>query len=64
MLENEAKHSFIPWSSCSSTLKPNMSLDVLIAEINELGYSAVGRKYGVSDNAVRKWLKDYQKQQS
>jgi transposase-like protein len=36
----------------------------LIAEINELGYSAVGRKYGVSDNAVRKWLKDYQKQQS
>ena len=38
--------------------------DVLIAEINELGYSAVGRKYGVSDNAVRKWLKDYQKQQS
>ena len=36
--------------------------DVLKAEINELGYSAVGRKYGVSDNAVRKWLKDYKKQ--
>lgn len=29
----------------------------LIKEIEELGYSAVGRKYGVSDNAVRKWLK-------
>jgi integrase len=37
-------------------------LDVLKAEINELGYSAVGRKYGVSDNAVRKWLKAYEKQ--
>jgi DNA-binding transcriptional MerR regulator len=37
-------------------------LDVLKAEINELGYSAVGRKYGVSDNAVRKWLKTYEKQ--
>ncbi len=36
--------------------------EVLIAEINELGYSAVGRKYGVSDNAVRKWLKGYKKQ--
>lgn len=31
--------------------------EVLTKEIEELGYSAVGRKYGVSDNAVRKWLK-------
>ena len=29
----------------------------LFKEIEELGYSAVGRKYGVSDNAIRKWLK-------
>ena len=34
--------------------------DVLRAEINKMGYSAVGRKYGVSDNAVRKWLKAYE----
>ena len=33
------------------------SLDVLRVEIDELGYVGVGRKYGVSDNAVRKWLK-------
>lgn len=39
-------------------------LDVLIAEINELGFSAVGRKYGVSDNAVRKWLNAYKKQKT
>jgi ribosomal protein S27AE len=25
------------------------------------GYSAVGRKYGVSDNSVRKWIKNYEK---
>lgn len=31
--------------------------DVLLTEIEELGYSATGRKYGVSDNAIRKWLK-------
>jgi hypothetical protein len=28
-------------------------------EINELGYCGTGRKYGVSDNAIRKWLKFY-----
>jgi hypothetical protein len=33
--------------------------DVLINQINELGYSAVGRLYGVSDNAIRKWIKNY-----
>lgn len=31
----------------------------LVNEIKELGYVGVGRKYGVSDNAVRKWLKNY-----
>jgi hypothetical protein len=25
------------------------------------GYSAVGRKYGVSDNSIRKWIKSYEK---
>jgi hypothetical protein len=25
------------------------------------GYSAVGRKYGVSDNSIRKWIKFYEK---
>jgi hypothetical protein len=38
--------------------------DVLEAEIKDMGYSAVGRKYGVSDNAVRKWLKAYKQQKS
>lgn len=29
----------------------------LLAEIAALGYSAVGRKYGVSGNAVKKWVR-------
>jgi len=33
----------------------------LLSEIEDMGYSAVGRKYGVSDNAVRKWIKNYKK---
>jgi transposase-like protein len=34
----------------------------LVAEVVELGWSAVGRKYGVSDNAVRKWVKAYERE--
>ncbi len=35
----------------------------LRAETEEMGFSAVGRKYGVSDNAVRKWLTWYERQE-
>jgi ribosomal protein L37E len=34
----------------------------LLAEINSMGYCAVGRKYGVSDNAVRKWVRFYERE--
>lgn len=30
-------------------------------EIEKTNYCAVGRKYGVSDNAIRKWIKFYEK---
>lgn len=36
------------------------SLDELRKSINEIGYSATGRKYGVSDNSIRKWIKNYE----
>lgn len=36
-------------------------LHILLNEVDELGYSATGRKYGVSDNAIRKWIKVYKK---
>lgn len=36
-------------------------LKQLLEEISELGYVTTGRKYGVSDNAVRKWVKSYKK---
>lgn len=32
-------------------------INILITDIRELGYLGTGRKYGVSDNAVRKWVK-------
>lgn len=37
------------------------SLDILKIEINELGLEGTGRKYGVTGNAIKKWIKTYNK---
>ncbi len=34
----------------------------LLREVRAIGYSATGRRYGVSDNAVRKWLRQYERE--
>ena len=34
----------------------------LLAEIETGGYCAVGRKYGVTDNAIRKWVRAYERE--
>jgi hypothetical protein len=34
----------------------------LLREVAETSYRAVGRKYGISDNAIRKWLKAYERE--
>ena len=37
-------------------IKERPSYNELLSNIKELGYSGTGRKYGVSDNSIRKWL--------
>ena len=39
--------------------RPNY--ETLIKEIKELGYKGTGKKYNVSDNAIRKWRNNYEK---
>jgi very-short-patch-repair endonuclease len=34
----------------------------LLLEISESGYVKVSKKYGVSDNAIRKWIRSYEKE--
>lgn len=34
--------------------------DELVSLIHDLGYLGVGRLYGVSDNAIRKWVRSYE----
>lgn len=36
-------------------------LEQLIKEVKETSYLAVGKKYSVSDNCIRKWIKSYDK---
>jgi hypothetical protein len=38
------------------------SYEQLLTDIRSMSFLAVGRKYGVSDNSVRKWLKWYEHQ--
>jgi hypothetical protein len=41
---------------------PRPSHEQLKADVASMSFLAVGRKYGVSDNAVRKWLRWYERQ--
>jgi hypothetical protein len=36
----------------------------LVREVHAMGWSAVGRRYGVSDNAVRKWIAQYERERA
>jgi hypothetical protein len=36
----------------------------LLAELAASSYLAVGRKYGVSDNAIRKWVRAYERERA
>jgi len=35
------------------------SLDELLHDVDTIGYVATGKKYGVTDNTIRKWFKSY-----
>jgi hypothetical protein len=38
------------------------SYEQLMADVSSMSFLAMGRKYGVSDNAVRKWIRCYEHQ--
>jgi very-short-patch-repair endonuclease len=40
-------------------IKNRPSLEELLKGIEEIGYEGVGRKYGVTGNNIKKWLKNY-----
>jgi hypothetical protein len=53
-------HQYTPKPEIRRVERP--PYDQLLRELEETNYSAVGRKYGVSDNAVRKWVRWYERE--
>ena len=47
--------------SINSRVKERPTYEELQKDIIELGYVATGKKYDVSDNSIRKWIKFYEK---
>lgn len=46
----------VPCSKFKQRKAERPSKEILLADISDLGYSGTGRKYGVSDNSIRKWI--------
>jgi hypothetical protein len=40
------------------TIHYSIPLETLLKEVNENSYVEVGHKYGVTDNCIRKWIKN------
>jgi hypothetical protein len=40
-------------------VKERPSLETLLAQVEKFGYKGTGKKYGVIDNTVRKWIRGY-----
>jgi hypothetical protein len=56
-------HSKGPRKPCPDRRKVERpSYEQLMADVESMSLLAVGRKYGVSDNAVRKWIRWYEYQ--
>ena len=50
----------IKCNHCSGLLRRKVvrpDIDIILDDIKKLGYRGAGKKYGVSDNAIRKWVK-------
>lgn len=56
------KRNRIPKPAARKVIRP--SYGQLSNDLDSMSFVAVGRKYGVSDNAVRKWLRWYEYQQA
>ena len=43
-----------------TVIVPRTEYEQLKADLQSMSFVALGRKYGVSDNAIRKWLRWYE----
>jgi len=51
------KQCHVFFRQSSRKVKNRPSLTTLLKEVDKIGYVGTGKKYGVSDNTIRKWIK-------
>jgi hypothetical protein len=54
---NKSKNCKKCYDLIQRKVKNRPSIDNLVNDVKLIGYAATGRKYGVSDNTIRKWIK-------
>jgi hypothetical protein len=66
--DNRIENLRMVCASCAATLDTHCaarkverpSYEQLMADVASMSFVAIGRKYGVSDNAIRKWTRWYE----
>lgn len=58
--DDRAKFCSMDCKGISSRVVERPTKNQLIQDINNMSFVKIGKKYGVSDNAVRKWAKQYE----
>jgi len=56
-IDKRSKRCFSCNKANKRKVKDRPSKEFLLKEVEESNYCAVGRKYGVTDNTIRKWIK-------
>ncbi len=56
------RHDNRRWAYPSLRKVPRPSYEQLMADVASMSMLAIGRKYGVSDSAVRKWIRWYERE--
>ena len=57
--EENRKYCSLPCSKFAQRKVERPTKEILIEEIKNMSWVGIGRKYGVSDNAIRKWARAY-----
>jgi hypothetical protein len=56
------RYARVPGARLATRKVERPPYEQLVREVAESSYVAVGRRYGVSDNAIRKWLRAYERE--
>lgn len=62
LIRNHSTRCLDCYNKAKVIVKDRPTYEELLKDIKDTNYTATGKKYGVSDNAIRKWIKSYEKE--